>query len=471
MPHRASASSRFAVALAVACVAGCATRPAVPALSVSPEQTASDFSARSLRDPGLHRFLQENLGRDPGDVWDFEALSWTAFYFHPGLELARAQWASARAAEAAAGLRPNPTLTLAPGYNFTREPGLSPWMPSINLDFLFSGAEKRRLEKSVAARDAEAAKLAVFTSAWQVRAELRRALSDVAMASRREAQFRAQLDAQRSLLTLLEQRYTAGAIALPEVSAARSVWLKAQSSVADAQGQSLIARARLAAALGLPVAALEGVTLPAPPNSPALAGESLAAARRQALQSRSDILNALAKFHSAQAVLELELAKQTPDFHLGPGYQWDQGANKWTLALGFELPLFHRNDAQIAAAASRRTEAAAQFNLIQAQAIAAIDLAVAAHQAAQIQLEHARGFRAETEQQNARVQKGLELGAANQVEVLTAKLDLAVADNALLDAENAFAAASGQLEDALQVPFPRLAAILASAGRSAMSHE
>ena len=42
-----------------------------------------------------------------------------------------------------AGVRPNPTLTLTPGYNSTREPGLSPWMPAINFDFLFPTNGKR----------------------------------------------------------------------------------------------------------------------------------------------------------------------------------------------------------------------------------------------------------------------------------------------------------------------------------------
>jgi broad specificity phosphatase PhoE len=30
-----------------------------------------------------------------------------------------------------------------------------------------------------------------------------------------------------------------------------------------------------------------------------------------------------------------EIAKQYPDIHLGPGYQYDQGVNKWTL--GFSV--------------------------------------------------------------------------------------------------------------------------------------
>jgi outer membrane protein TolC len=271
------------------------------------------------------------------------------------------------------------------------------------------------------------------------------------------------------LLALLQQRFEAGAIAAPELSLARTALLRAESASADAHAQALTARARVAAALGLTASALDGVALP-PPAPPTLSSEALAALRQEALRSRPDILAALARYHSAHAALELEVARQAPDFHLGPGYQWDQGAYKWTLAFTVELPVFHRNEAAIAAATARRTEAAAQFNLIQAQAIAAIDQAVAAEQAAQFQIGHARQLREETQQQVARVQQRVAAGAGDQVELQTARLDVATADLALLDAQNAAAIAAGQLEDALQQPLPHFAA-LARSETPGRSHE
>lgn len=451
--------SRAVLALTLSlCVAGCATTTVSPP-PISVEKSADAFSARSLRDTSLHRFLAENLGRDPGDAWDFEALTWAAFYFHPALELARAHWKTARASEQVARVRPNPTLTLTPGYNFTREPGLSPWMPAVNLDFLFPATNKRQLQQTIAQRDTEAAQLSVFTTAWQVRSDLRRALADTALAGRRESALRTQSDVQRTVLSLLEARRKAGSIAATEVSTARTALLRAQAAAADASSQQLTARARAAAALGLPLAALEGVTLPSPPAAPTLSKDAFATARRETLHTRADILAALAKYHSAHAALELELAKRVPDFHLGPGYQWDQGANKWTLALALELPLFHRNEAPIAEANARRAEAAAQFNVAQAQVIAEIDLASAARDAARLQLENARQLRAEIQQQAHRVRQRLDLGGADQVEVRTSQLDLATAETAVIEAENAAALADGQLEDALQLPFPHLAAL------------
>lgn len=433
---------------------GCATTQ-VPPAPLSAATGAANLTARSLHDPGLHRFLVENLGREPG-AWDFESLSWVAFYYHPSLDVARAQWATARAVEQSAGVRPNPTISLVPGFATTREPGVSPWFPAVNFDFLIQAARKRGYQQAIAQADAEAARLAVFSAAWQVRSDLRRALADASTAGRRETLLRAQADVQQRLLNLLQERQAAGSISSAEVSPARTAMFRAQSAAADAASQAITARARIAAALGLPLAALDGVTLVAPTASPALSDEGLVAARRLSLQSRSDVLAALAKYASAQAALELEVAKQKPDFHLGPGYQWDQGISKWSLALTFELPIFNHNDAAIAEAVARRAEAAAQFGAVQAQAVATVDAAIAAQKAAAAQLEYVRKLQAENEKQRALAGRRLELGAADQLEVQSTQLDLATADTLIADAENAVALAAGQLEDALQVPFNRL---------------
>lgn len=462
----------FLLALAPGIFAGCATSvtPAAAPL-VSAEKSATEYEQRSLRDPDLHRFLAANAGRDPGEAWDFETLCWTAFYFNPALDVARAQWSSARAAQEVAGVRPNPTLTLTPGYNFTREAGVSPWMPGLGLDFLLPTTTKRERQIAVARHEAEAARLQVFGAAWQVRSDLRRALADVAWARRREAQLAATAEAQRGVLSLLEQRLAAGAIGATEVSLARAAQLRAEFAAAEAKGQGLLARARVAAALSVPVSALDGVALPGPASIATLSPEALTTARSQALRARPDVQAALARYHAAHASLELEVARRVPEFHLGPGYQWDQGMNKWTLGLSFELPIFHRNEAAIAAAVARRAEAAAQFTQVQAQAIAAIELAVAGQAAAEVQLASARRWRAEAEQQRVRAEQRVAAGGADQLELQNTRIEITTADAVVNEAENAFALAAGQLEDALHVPLPALALLTARSTSSARLHD
>ena len=235
--------------------------------------------------------------------------------------------------------------------------------------------------------------------------------------------------------------------------------MKTETAAIDARGQALASRARAAAALGLPLAALDGVELTGPPALPVLSPEALAAARQQSLQTRAGVLAALAHYESTQAALELEAAKQQPDIHLGPGYQWDQGQNKWSVALTFEVPLFHRNEGPIAEATSRRAEAAAEFTAVQAQAIAAIDAATTAQATATAQLDHAHRQREVAEKQSTLAQARFAAGETDQTEIQYARLAFADASLALADAESSAAIAAGQLESALQVPFPNLAAL------------
>ena len=189
-----------------------------------PAKTAAALESRTLDDPGLRKFLTENLRKDfsVGQPvgWDFETLCWVAFYFNPTLDVARAQWESARAAQTTAAARPNPSLTLTPGFS-ANPGGASPWLPAVGLDLALDPATQRDRRAEIARLNAEAARQAVFAAAWQVRGDLRRALQDFWLASRRAAQLRPQVESHRQILALLEQRRTAGAATAADVSTAR----------------------------------------------------------------------------------------------------------------------------------------------------------------------------------------------------------------------------------------------------------
>jgi len=450
--------------------AGCAHVKYEPQ-PLSPAQTAAAFDARSLADPGLRRFLGESLNRDfsgaSTSTWDFETLAWVAFYFNPTLEVARAQWETVRASMRTAGARSNPTLGLTPGYSTNPGAGISPWFPAVTLDFPIETAGKRQHRATEAEQKTEAARQAVFTAAWKIRSDLRHALLDFTVAQRRVKQLRAETTLEQHSVILLEQRLNAGAISAGEVATARLAAVRAEAQAADAERQIPIALQRVAAVLGLPASALAGVSLPTPPVV-MLSPDQLATARKQSLQSRPDILAALARYSASESALALEIARQFPDLHLGPGYQWDQGQNKWSVGLSFELPLFNHNEGPIAEAVARRREAAAQFLAVQAQALAEIDGAASGQSAAAAQLETLRRVQSQLEQQRVRVVVRQRAGAGDQLETDRAGLEVEIGSLALTDAETQIALATGQLEDALQIPFAHLSNIEKSAA-AAMS--
>ena len=418
--------------------------PTPPSAPLSAESAVADHEARSLVDPALRRFLLENTGQASA-AWEFESLAWVGFYYHPSLAVARAQWATTRAALQTAQARPNPTISLVPGFNSSREPAVSPWFPSINFDFLFPNSGKRMHQAAIAAAESEAARLTVLSAAWQIRVDLRRALCDAAASMGREQLLLPQAAIQQKILALLQARIAAGRVAVSEIAAARTGVIKLEAALAEARGQTAAARIRVAVGLGLPVAALGSLTLPKPPDSAPLKPAALAEARRQSLRSRADVLAALVHYQSLQTSLQLEVAKRQPDIHLGPGYQWDQGTNKWSLSFTFELPLFHRNEGPLAEAAARCAEAAAQFSAVQSQAIAAVDLAVAALTSARRQSEQAAQLAAELRRHADAARRRLELGSADQLELQTSLLEQAVAETAALESAFALSLAAGQL--------------------------
>lgn len=111
----------------------------------------------------------------------------------------------------------------------------------------------------------------------------------------------------------------------------------------------------MAEALGVPLAALNHFDFTLNTDSTAADELTGKTARERALRSRADIAAALANYAAAQSALQLEIARQYPDVHLGTGYQWDQGEGKWQLGLTLEIPVLNRNQGPIAEAEARRS--------------------------------------------------------------------------------------------------------------------
>jgi len=435
---------------------GCARFESKP---ISPAQTAADFESRSLNDPNLKPFLEKNLQREltswPLTNWDFSALTLAALYYHPSLDVARAQWGLAQAGVRTAHGRPNPSLSMIPEYSVNPDKGVSPWVATINFDIPIETAGKRGYRMARAQHLSEAARLNLAVQAWLVRSHLRLALLEHATAQQRATLLQSQFEAQQQLLTLLEQRLAAGAAAAPELTPARVALLTVQTELADAKRQVRESRVRIAEAVGLPLTALDGIQIDWPMTPPA--GELPSAGlRRQALQARADIRAALAEYAASQSALQIEIAKQYPDVHIGPGYQYDQGQNKWALGVTAELPLLNQNQGPIAESEAKRAEAAARFVELQAKVIAEIDRAVQSRLASEDQLKTSESLLQTQRKQADALQAAFRAGAADRYEASAAQLQAAIAELALLDARSKAQQALGQLEEALQVPFEAL---------------
>ncbi len=157
------------LALAAWLAGGCAHFEPRP-LDVA--KTASDFDQRRLDAPELRAFLEANLSPVaawPLPQWTFEQLAVAALFYHPKLDVARAQLASARAAEITAGARPNPTVGVTPEYNFNAASGVSPWIATVQFDVPIETAGKRGHRIERARQLSEARTSGRLASPWKSR--------------------------------------------------------------------------------------------------------------------------------------------------------------------------------------------------------------------------------------------------------------------------------------------------------------
>lgn len=431
---------------------GCATYQARP---LEPQHTARAFEQRRLDDPALQRYIGAHTAGEalPAGVWTPATLTLAAFYFSPELDLARARAATAQATVVTAGERPNPALLLPLGYTVRGAGNASPYLIGLGLDIPIETAGKRGYRQARAEDLGIAARLAIGEVAWGLRGRLRAALLDLYRETHTRALLERRLAAQTRALGLLERRLALGAASVVETHTARLATADLEVALARAEAARADDRARVAALIGLPLDGLNGVEIrldafehgaPLPPP---------AEVRREALRNRADLRIALARYDASQAALQLEIARQYPDVHLGPSYTFDAGAWKLGLPLsGIALPLFNRNQGPIAEAEARRKEAAAEVLGVQARAIGAVDGALAALAAADTAAHRARALGEAHAAALHDTQRAFDAGRADALALALAQDALAAGDLTRLDARVREQQAAGRLEDALQRP-------------------
>lgn len=438
-PHAALAAHfvrtyLFAATLSV--VAGCVSYHPKPLDAVA-EHTA--FDAR-------------RLNATPSGSVDLATLTETALRFHPEIEAAVSRRRVAEAAVTAAGARPNPTLSTLVQKNRDPAPGESPWTYGFGLEIPIETAGKRDYRLEQARLRVRAAALREADVRWQVRSRVRDAL--IAAYPMVELA-RSRLAIQRDFTQALERRLEAGLVGLPEVLQARLALSQAALAVEETQRRHVEAQARLASAVGVTVKAIDGKILSFDGLLHRSEGITPPDIQRQALFTRPDVLTALTDYEASQVDLQLAVARQYPDFSLGPGYAWDAGAVKWSLALALALPLMNRNEGPIAEAEARREEAAASFRAVQAKAIGETEEALASYRQAARLLETATQIRDDQLRRQRSVQAAFRAGEENRLTLLAAQLETATAESARMDAQLEAWRAAGRLEDALRKPLEK----------------
>jgi cobalt-zinc-cadmium efflux system outer membrane protein len=452
------AVGRTTAVIAVGLTLGFAACRRFTPVPLSADETSAALEHRSLSDPGLRAYLDRVA---PGRVrswpcrrWDLDALTLAAFYYQPSLGVSRAQWRVAGAGQATAGARPNPSLLVTPQYVANSPHGVVPWDITSMLDWPIETAGKRDRRIEEATHRTTSARLALDAAAWLVRSDVRARMLDVVASHAQSALRTREYAIRREMGTLLEQRAAAGAASRAEVAPQRAAELQAAVDLSDAERQEGDARSRLAEAVGVPGHALDGVKIEFSLDGQAPDVDRPAdELRRTALLERADVRAALADYAAAEAALRLEIARQYPDLRVGPGYEYDQGLNKWAVVgVSIELPVLNRNEGPIGEAEARRAEVAARFLGLQATVLAAFDRALADREQTTVARARTQALLVTAREQLRAAKQAFTHGATDRLGVLDAELLALQAERTHLDAQVRAQQALGDLEATVQPP-------------------
>ena len=392
-------------------LAGCALKDAPPEPAVT---TAEQLLSRRLDDTGLKAFLTSVDAAPKAQGWDFKSLYWAAVYFNPDLRLARAQIAVPKAAAVTAVQVPNPILTLP----LTRDTTTTPheWLIGVGLTQRIETNGKRGIRQAISDKQIASAQFSAINKAWEVRGAVLNAL--LALADAREALALSERLAatEKSIVGEYDERLQQGQMPTAVASQAQVVYQQAVLQVQQSRSAETDAKLQLAAALGVPLTALEGIRIRTDTlklGKPSVMDE---VEKAVLLKHHPALLAALADYEAAQNGVQLELANRVPDIEIGPGYQWDshQGGI-FALNLTLNLPLFNDNEGPIAEANAKRLVAARQLEATQASLLNAIEQAETADRNARREWNVATGI---VQFQAAKLKRQRELLHGTEISIL-----------------------------------------------------
>lgn len=431
---------------------GCAMQT-YEAKPMAAEQSATRFQQRSLESAELRDFMLAQGYPENGfpiKTWGMQELTLAAFFFHPQLDVARAQWQAAQAAEITAGQKPNPDLSAGAEHHSNAAGGVSPWTLAFSLAIPIETGDKRANRMARAASLSEAAHIDIGQMAWRLRSRLRNQLTEYQAALQQTGLLQREAALRGEIVQMLQSRLDVGMVSDIELNNARLQAQKTQQALAAEQGRLPGLRASLAEAAGLPTQALESVQLNTATAAPAALPD--AALQRAALTNRLDIRAALARYAASESRLKLEIARQYPDITLSPGYSFDQGDNRWSLGLSMILALLNKNEGPIAEASAQRELEAQQFNQLQIRVISELEQAQAGYQAALQEIGQAQQMLVAQQQRTAQTERQFETGYVDRLEQAGTRLETLVAEQGVIAAQTRAQRVLGLLEDTIGRP-------------------
>lgn len=397
-----------------------------------------------------------------------EQLIETALVRRADLLAARARVEAARARARQAGLRPNPTLEA--GYGTPRLLGGEAELDfSIGVSQLFELGGKRRLRTDAARLEAERAEAELRALEQQVASEVRAAFARTAAAGKLVETLDQSVALSEDLERATAARLKEGDVAAVDLDVVRVELERLRAERARAQADLEAAMIGLRAAVGLdPETPLRIAPLE---DRPPRLDFSLAELTDMALSERADLRAARLAESASAARLKLAEARRTPDVaavarfsrskqivdlpeRIG-GVALDRD-DELTFGVQLEIPVFNRNQGEIAAAASEQVQATKEREFLEASIKRDVALAYRRYLAAAESLSlYADRIVPQSEAVLRRVRAAYGLGEFSIFDVLQEQRRLVENQTRYREAVRDYYAALADLERAVGAPLLR----------------
>ncbi len=246
-----------------------------------------------------------------------------------------------------------------------------------------------------------------------------------------------------------------------ELARARQRLVRSQALATDAQ-------VRLAGAVGVSVAALDGIPVrwQGWADIGTLAVAPASTWRAAALIGQPKLIRALREYDVADVALQSEVAKRWPQFHVTPGYSWDESGlhqqelddalhetlHDNELGVSFEVPIFNQHQGPIGEAFARRDLAGKHLQVVQADIFEQIERAERAWPQAQQAWRSAAGGGAVAQRQHDAEERAFAAGSSDRSTLLATQLAATEAQLSSLEAAYDARVAFAALENAYRRP-------------------
>ncbi len=231
---------------------------------LDPTGNTTVFESKSHTDTQFQQFLLNNgysADQLPLQQWDLDALTYCALFFHPSLNVARAQWRAAETAELTAATKAPPNISSHLSRSDDPDPVKKPFAFGLSIDIPIETANKRDIRIENARHLSTAAKLEIAQTAWWLRNNVAQALTEYQFNQQQISLLTEEEALRQQVVEIYEKRLGLGAASNVELS---TVKLQMQSSAAAlnmARQNKHVLLAKLASNLGLPLTKVEAMSL------------------------------------------------------------------------------------------------------------------------------------------------------------------------------------------------------------------